>query len=81
MIDSTDTDLGQTDTTVSPKKKRIVEDTHKTLDEARKFLKEGDDDDKAGNFNNAYGKLLDSESSAKEADIFFKAGIKLESAR
>lgn len=59
-----------------PTRKRIIDDTHKTLEEANKYLKEADEEDEKGDTKEAYFRLLDSESSAKEAGIFLKSGLK-----
>jgi len=55
---------------------KIITDTNQTLDEAKNFLKEADGYEKDGDLEGAYQTLLDSESSVKEAGIFFKAGMK-----
>ncbi len=59
------------------KKEIVVHDTHDTLDQAQKFLQEVDEEDKKGNSENAHERLLDSESSAKQADIFLNIGLKI----
>ena len=53
----------------------IIDNTHKTLEEANQYLKEADEEDEKGESKKAYFKLLDSESSAKEAGIFLKSGL------
>lgn len=78
LIDSTDTDIIRDDKNqTSSKRRRVFEDTHKTLDRAKDFLKESEEHDKKGDLESAYSSLLDSESSAKEAGILMRAGLKL----
>jgi len=61
---------------VSPDRQTIIDNTHKTLEEANRYLKEADEEDEKGDAKEAYFRLLDSESSAKEAGIFLKSGLK-----
>lgn len=76
IIDSTTKELdGHTSVNVSPVRQTIINDTHKTLEEANRYLKEAEEEDKKGDSKKAYFKLLDSESSAKEAGIFMKSGM------
>ena len=76
MIDLTAKELdGHTSANVSPIRQTIINDTHKTLEEANQYLKEADEEDEKGESKKAYFKLLDSESSAKEAGIFLKSGL------
>ena len=58
-------------------KKKVFEDKNKTIDLARKFLDEADKEDEKSDKENAYRRLLESESSAKEADVFLRTGLKL----
>jgi hypothetical protein len=81
LIDLTTTSLIDTSTGISPRDEKeqiIIENTNKTLWEARQHLKEAEKEDEEGDEDNAYSKLLDSESSAKEAEILLKAGLKLQ---
>jgi len=55
----------------------VAEDTQKTIDQAKAFLSDADKKDKEGNLGDAYSSLLDSESSAKEAKIFFDTSLKI----
>ena len=76
MIDLTAKELdGHTSANVSPIRQTIIDNTHKTLEEANQYLKEADEEDEKGDSKKAYFKLLDSESSAKEAGIFLKSGL------
>lgn len=54
----------------------IISDTSKTLDQAQQSLNDADNKNKNGDSKDAYSSLLDSETSAKQADIFFKSGLK-----
>lgn len=56
--------------------RKIIDDTNKTLTEAKIFLEEADKSDKEGDSEEAYKNLIDSESSVKEANIFLNAGLK-----
>ncbi|MEI6280803.1 MAG: DUF5667 domain-containing protein [bacterium] len=64
--------------TPSPTKQEIIYSTKQTLDKANQYLKEADTHEKNGDNRDAYSNLLNSESSAKEANIFLKIGLKLE---
>jgi len=75
-IDSANTDLNNTRSDESSIGKTVIDNTGKIIEEAKKSLKEADEDNRKGNSQNAHSKLLDSESSAKEAKIFLKAGLK-----
>lgn len=76
IIDETTKELdGHTSADMSPVRQTIINDTHKTLEEANKYLKEADEEDEKGDSKRAYFKLLDSESSAKEAGVFLKTGM------
>lgn len=77
LIDSTSKDLEDTNADISPVRQVIINDTQKTLDRAKKLLDNTDNEDKNYSSNDNYSVLLDSESSAKEANIFLKAGLKL----
>lgn len=76
IIDSTTADLNKTDNNKSHIRQKVVNDTNITLDQAKQFLFEADENKKDGNSEDAYLKLIDSEVSAKEAKIFLKAGLK-----
>ncbi|HEV7702432.1 MAG TPA: DUF5667 domain-containing protein [Candidatus Paceibacterota bacterium] len=77
IIDKTSTDINDSNADTSSSKQRIIDGTNKTLDEARKLLKESDEDNNSGDSKGAYQKLRDSESSVKETSIFLKAGLEL----
>jgi hypothetical protein len=77
LIDSTAKDLEDTNVDTSKVRQTIINDTHKTLDKAKKLLDDTNKENKDFNSNDDYSALLDSESSAKEANIFLKAGLKL----
>ena len=72
LINSTDKEINQKPLRDSAKSENIVNDTHETLDNAKKYLKEADKKNKEGDYSEAYKSLLDSESSAKEAKIYIK---------
>lgn len=74
-IEKTTADVNQESVDSSSTKQRIIESTNKTLDNARKLLEESNKDDDNGDSKNSRSKLLDSESSIKEASIFFKVGL------
>ncbi|MEJ0001846.1 MAG: hypothetical protein WDN09_01520 [bacterium] len=81
IIDSTVDNLntqhsGDDSSDASARRRKIIDDTHKTLDQARELLKEADDDSSRGDRASAYSKLIDSESSAKEAGIFLRTGLR-----
>ncbi len=76
LITKTADEIGHTSSVDSPVKQKIIDDTNKTLDEAKNYLNEADVKVKEGNSKDAYSSLLDSESSIKEANIFLKTGLK-----
>lgn len=79
LIDSTDKDLNEkARVTTSPLQQVIIDDTHKTLDKARQFLDQSATPNADSTHQeDAYSKLLDSESTVKEANIFLKASLNL----
>ena len=77
IIDSSAKDLELVRASNSAHNKKIAEHADTALNQAKQFLKEGEDKDKEGDSKNAYGKLLDSESVAKEAEILLKTGLNL----
>lgn len=78
MIDSTVKEINNNIITESSFTEQIIIDnTHKTLKEASQYLKEADEEDEKGDSKEAYYRLLDSESSAREASIFLRSGLKL----
>lgn len=77
IIESTSAEVNKNNKEGSPIKKKVFEDTNKTIDRARKFLDEADKEDEKSDKENAYRRLLESESSAKEADVFLRTGLKL----
>lgn len=76
IIDSTSNDLGSAKINKSHIRQTIVNDTNKKLDQAKQFLSEVNINEKNGNSKDAYLYLVNSEVSAKEANIFLKAGLK-----
>ncbi len=77
LIDSTTKDIAGIRSQASPHGKKIADHTDTILNQAKQLLKEGEDKEKNGDAFDAYNKILDSESSAKEAEIFLKAGLRL----
>lgn len=77
IIDSTESSLYQVDKEISPIQQKVIDDTLETLDASKYFLNEADQQNDTGDFEKAYSLMLDSESSAKEADIFLKTGLEL----
>ena len=76
IIDSTNTKIeNRSAKEASTDKLMIIDKTNRKLDQAKQSLKEAEEENKRGNLNGAYSKLLDSESSAKEAGIFLKTGL------
>lgn len=79
IIDSTDINITrEKEEDGSPDKLMILNGTTETLDKAKQSLEEAEEENKKGNLNGAYSKLLDSESSAKEAGILLEEGLKLD---
>ena len=76
IIDGTVKELDSYTSDMSSARQTIIDNTHKTLEEANRYLKEADEEDEKGDAKEAYFRLLDSESSAKEAGIFLKSGLK-----
>lgn len=81
IIDSTSTELNDVieDKEVEEK---IIHKTNKTLEKAKEYLNKAEqieNEEENSNSNDAYSALLESESSAKEAGIFLKTGIKFQS--
>lgn len=79
LIDSTNADISNTTSSVSSVDQTVINDAHQTIDRAEQLLNEADSKEKNGQRNEAYSSLLDSESSIKEANIFLKTGLKLNS--
>lgn len=77
LIDKTTDDLKKTNTKNSKRRQSVVDGATKTLLDARKLLEESDEDESKGDSQNAVDKILDSENSVKEADIFLKTGLGL----
>lgn len=80
LINRTAINLNNTNSEINKSNVRqaIINNTNKTLDEAKQFLNEANIHQEEGNSEDAYSKLLDSESSVKEAGIFLETGLKLE---
>lgn len=81
MIGSTASTLNQSATTsnsTSTIKQKIITNTRETLEESSQFLNDANEQNKIGNEENAYSSLLNSESKAKEANIFLERGLQLE---
>lgn len=71
-LDNTNNEVGN-----SSVEQSIIDDTHKTLNEAKQYLDEATQKETEGDGSDAYSSLLDSESSAKEANIFLNTGMDL----
>jgi len=61
----------------SPTNQEIIDATNQKIDKARQLIQEAAEDEERGDNDSAHSKLLDSESSAKEAGILLKTGLKL----
>ncbi len=81
IINSTTKDIENIKDNRSKAKQNVIENTHKKLDQAKELLKNADDKNEKSDNENAYNDLLDSESSAKEANIFLNVGLKIEDHR
>lgn len=77
LIGSADQAIVSKDLNKKREENPVIEDTKKTIDQARVYLDNADNQNKEGNMNEAYSSLLDSESSVKEAKIFFDASFKI----
>ena len=77
IVNKIRTDVNTIDSGTSFKKQEIIINTHKNLEKADKLLKEFDYEEKKGNNKGSYKKLIDSESSAKEAGILLNIGLGL----
>lgn len=77
MIVTADKDIVTSNTDEKQNGDSVVDDTQKTIDQAKAYLYDANKKDKEGNREDAYSSLLDSESSVKEAKIFLKAGLKI----
>jgi len=60
-----------------PIEKAIIENTNKTIIEAEQLLNEAESQEKNGDQLNAYSKIIDSEATAKEANILLKNSLKI----
>jgi hypothetical protein len=78
LIDKTTIELDRASTRPSPSNQEIIESTNQTLNKAKQFLSDANEHENKGDQADAYSTLLDSESSAKEAGIFFETGMKFE---
>lgn len=76
IINRTTTDINNTVNEDGEDKKTIIDNTNGTLGEAQQLLDDADDKEQNGDNVDAYKTLLDSESSAKEANIFLKESLK-----
>lgn len=56
---------------------KITDDTNTNLNKAKDFLNKAEEKKKKGNEKDAYSYLIDSESSSKQAEIFFKSTKKI----
>ncbi len=77
IINSTSIDLDHTQNSEYKVQQAVIDNAHKTLDQARRYLDEADKEDQSEDLSEAYKTLLDSESSAKEAAIYLKTEMKL----
>ncbi|HLP86763.1 MAG TPA: DUF5667 domain-containing protein [Candidatus Paceibacterota bacterium] len=78
IINGTIDNLNKVENLPSDKKKEIIENTNNTLEEAMWLLDEASKKEEGGDLDDAYNTLLDSEKSAKEADILLQTGLKIE---
>ena len=81
MLSSTASTLNQSATTsnsTSTIKQKIITNTRETLEKSSQLLNDANEQNKEGNEENAYSSLLNSESRAKEANIFLERGLQLE---
>ncbi|MFA4975812.1 MAG: DUF5667 domain-containing protein [Candidatus Paceibacterota bacterium] len=81
MISSTASTLNQstaTSSSTSTIKQKIIDNTRETLETSNQFLNNANEQNEKGNEEDAYSSLLDSESRAKEANIFLERGLQLE---
>ncbi|MES3031717.1 MAG: hypothetical protein V4699_00535 [Patescibacteria group bacterium] len=74
--ESTNTDQNTEDRDEDVRDTIIKNTTKENLEKANESLREGDEEDQKGESKQAYIKLLDSESSAKEAQILLQLGKK-----
>jgi hypothetical protein len=58
-------------------KKEFVDSAQKTIDLTKQLIEESEKINEEGDSKNAYEKIYDSESSAKEVDIFLEAGLRI----
>lgn len=77
IIDKTFTDINNDTNKDKKDKHKIISNTNDTLDQAQQLLDEADKKEQDGDEEDAYKTLLDSESSAKEANIFLNESLKL----
>ncbi|MGH7249872.1 MAG: DUF5667 domain-containing protein, partial [Minisyncoccia bacterium] len=76
IIDNTSTDLEKnTNANSSQAEQNIINDTHETLNQASQLLMQAEEEENNGDSKSAYSKILDSESAAKEANIFMRTGL------
>lgn len=78
LIDQTSTLLDKENPQNSQVKKRVIENTNKTLNKAKQFLDDAKKKEDGDNRADKYSSLIDSESSAKEASLFLRVGSKFE---
>jgi len=78
LINKAVTDVKESKIKKSRIKQKIFDNTHERMNEAVKSLERAYEDEREENYKEAYKKLLDSESSAREARILLKAGIRLD---
>lgn len=76
LINSTTTQVQKQPADEASPVGRIIHDASETLNQAQQSLDEADNKNKNGDSEDAYSSLLDSETAAKQADIFFKSGLK-----
>lgn len=77
LISSTSVNIESIDGRTSPVRESVITTTNTTLENAKKLLDDANREDQSEDSDRAYSSLLDSESSAKEADIFLNVGLKL----
>jgi hypothetical protein len=80
LIKKTDDDISSTTTPGSSLQETLVNDARNSMLEARNKFKEAEKHDEDGDSDNAYSSLIDSERSAKEANLLIKSKERLEKA-
>lgn len=77
LINATNEDVSVNTEDKTEEYNPIVDDTQKTIDQAKAYLYDASKKDEEGDWEEAYSSLLDSESTVKEAKIFLHAGLRI----